>query len=340
MQSLTTPSVSVVMPAYNAAKYLREAIDSILSQTFTDFEFIIINDGSSDLSKQIIQSYTDSRIVYIENEQNSGICVTLNKGLDAARGRYIVRMDSDDIALPHRLAIQVDYMDKNPNVGVAGCMVERFYDDDILKHDFPPSETDFYQCKADLLLSTCVAHPATIIRKSILDKHNLRYDDFFRGMEDYHLWWRMARHTFITNIPRVLLKYRIHKEQVTQIPLTEEFISRHKIFISQRLTDLGINPSTPDIDAILQYEISTSSFDDKALETLVQCLRKILKQIKPDHKYYKAQQLVAGKAISYSYDLSCRNLRKSNLYYMWKAYRLSCMPMSWFVKRFYHHFKK
>lgn len=339
MQSLTTPYVSVVMPAYNAEKYLREAIDSILTQTFDNFELIIINDGSTDNTEAIIQSYSDPRIVYLKNEQNAGICVTLNKGLDAAHGRYIVRMDSDDISLPHRLAIQVDYMDKNPNVGVAGCRVERFYDDDILKHDFPPSEEDFYQCKADLLLATCVAHPATIIRKSVLDKHNLRYDDFFRGMEDYQLWWKISQHTFITNIPRVLLKYRIHKGQVTQAPLTEEFISRHKIFIEQRLTDIGIKPSSQDIEAILRYEISTSSYDDTALESLIQCLRKILKQIKSDHKYYKAERLVAGKAISYSYDLSFRNMKKSNIYYMWKAYRLSCMPFRWLIKRLYHNFK-
>lgn len=114
------------MPAYNAEKYLREAIDSILAQTFTDFELIIINDGSTDFTKDIILSYTDQRIRYIENEQNSGICVTLNKGLDAARGRYIARMDSDDISLPRRLEVQVQYMDSHPEIGVAGTDIEIF----------------------------------------------------------------------------------------------------------------------------------------------------------------------------------------------------------------------
>ncbi len=339
MQKRSVPGVSVVMPAYNAAKYIKEAIDSILAQTYRDFEFIIVNDGSTDNTKEIILSYSDPRIVYIENEQNSGICVTLNKGLDAAKGRYIVRMDSDDIALPQRLEVQVRYMDANPDVGVAGSLVERFYDNNALNHDFPPSETDFYQCQASLLFSTCVAHPATIIRKSILLKYNLKYDDYFRGMEDYHLWWKLSRHTFITNIPQVLLKYRIHKNQVTQIPLTEEFIHRQKVFISQRLTDLGINPSPQDVEAILLYEISTSSFDDRTMNTLIQCLHTILNQIKSNRKYYKAQQLVAGKAISYSHDLSVTNLKRSNLYYMWRAYRMSCMPFSWFIKRLYHNFK-
>lgn len=339
MQTRPVPSVSVVMPAYNAEKYLREAIDSILAQTYKDFEFIIINDGSTDRTKEIILSYSDPRIVYLENEENSGICVTLNKGLDAARGRYIARMDADDIALPDRFALQVDYMDKHENVGVCGSLVERFYNDSDQEHDYPSSETDFIQCKADLLFSTCVAHPSVIIRKSILLENNLRYEDFFRGMEDYQLWWKISRYAFITNIPIVLLKYRIHKNQVTQIPLNEDFLSRLKVFIKQRLIDLGIEPSEGDINAIMHYEISASSFDDNELENFIQCLRKILKQIKSDPKYYKALQFTAGKAISYSFDLSSNNMKKSNLYYMWRSYHLSCMPLLWFVKRIYYILK-
>lgn len=336
MQTRPIPSVSVVMPAYNAEKYLREAIDSILAQTYEDFEFIIINDGSTDRTKEIIQSYTDTRIIYLENERNSGICVTLNKGLEAARGRYIARMDSDDISFPERFAVQVDYMDKHPELGVAGSLVERFYDDDISYHDFPPSETNKYKCRADLLFSTCVAHPATIIRKSVLDKHNFRYDEDFLGMEDYHLWWRISQYSPIVNIPKILLKYRIHKSQVTQIPLTDRFVARIKEFISQRLIDLSINPSPQYIDVILRYQISPSSFDDDSLELFIKCLRNILKQIKSNHEYYRAQKLTIGKAISYSYDRSCINLKKSNFHYMLKAYSQSCMPFSWFIKRLYH----
>lgn len=336
MQTRPIPSVSVVMPAYNAAKYIAEAIDSILAQTYTDFEFIIINDGSVDDTEKIIRSYDDPRIVYLKNEVNSGICVTLNKGLDAARGRYIARMDADDISLPQRLAVQVQYMDTHPDIGVAGCLVERFYDDNISNHDFPPSETDSNQCRASLLFSTCVAHPATIIRKHVLVKYGLSYDDRFRGMEDYHLWWRLSQYSSITNISQVLLQYRIHKNQVTQKPVTEDFTRLHKVFVKQRLDDIGIDASVQDVDAILCYMTATSSFDDRRLESLIGCLRKILKKIKSDRRYYKAQQLVAGKAISYSYDLSYKNLRKSNMYYMWRAYRLSCMTFMWFIKRVYH----
>lgn len=323
------------MPAYNAAKYLREAIDSILAQTYTDFEFIIINDGSTDDTRAIIQSYDDPRIVYLENETNSGICVTLNKGLDSARGRYIARMDADDISLPERLAVQVAFMDAHPEVGVAGCCVERF-SDDLSIQEFPPSESDYYRCKSDLLFSTCLAHPTAIIRKTVVDDHNLRYEDFFRGMEDYKLWWEISKYVYITNIPSVLLKYRIHKGQVTQAPLTEDFVNRIKIFISQRLNDLGLDPCDEDIQAILRYEINPSSFDDETFKHLIISLKKVLKSLKNNRNYYTEQKEVSGKAISYAYDLSSANMTKTNLYYMLQAYRLSCMPFIWLMKRIYH----
>lgn len=338
MQERTVPSISVVMPAYNAEKYLREAIESILNQTYTDFELIIINDGSTDKTKEIIQSYDDSRIVYIENENNSGICVTLNKGLDIARGKYIVRMDADDIAMPTRLASQFAFMETNTDISVAGCFVERIFDDSS-KNDFPPSEKDPVQCRADMLFATCVAHPAVIIRKSILDENGLRYDDDYRGMEDYHLWWRCSKHSNVTNIPEVLLQYRIHKSQVTQIPLTEEFIEKKRQFVALRLSDIGINATTEDIESILHYEIATNGFDDRSLESLIQCIRKILKHIRPEKKYYYAQKLTASKAISYAYDLSCDNMKRSKLYFMCRAYWLSSMTHMWFLKQVYHIIK-
>lgn len=117
------PKVSVVMPAFNAEKYIREAVDSILNQTFTDFEFIIINDGSTDHTKEIILEYDDPRIVLLENEKNSGIVVTLNKGIQFARGEYIARMDSDDISLCNRIERQVLFLDSHAHIGLIGSVL-------------------------------------------------------------------------------------------------------------------------------------------------------------------------------------------------------------------------
>lgn len=337
MPERTIPSISVVMPAYNAAKYLREAIDSILAQTYTDFEFIIINDGSTDSTKDIIMSYDDPRIVYLENDVNSGIVVTLNKGLDAAQGRYIARMDADDISLPTRLAEQFAFMEANPDIAVAGCLVERF--DDNGWHDFPPSEKDHDICKADLLFSTCVAHPATIIRKSILDKHHLRYDEHFVGMEDYCLWWRISRISNITNLQKRLLKYRQHKDQVTKAEIDHEFLDKQRKFISKQFEDLKITFSPEDVDVFLKYKNSIMSFDDHSLLTFIRCLQRILVKIKPTQSYYKAQKIVIGKAISFAYGQSSANIRKSDIYYMFRSYIMSCMSLTWILKRLYHKIK-
>lgn len=325
------------MPAYNAEKYLREAIDSILGQTFTDFEFIIVNDGSTDRTKEIIFSYSDPRIVYIENEYNLGICVTLNRGIDAAHGRYIARMDSDDISLPDRFERQVAYLDIHPEIGVLGSLVVRISDDGTTI-DCPPSEINPYECRASLLFSTCLAHPAAMLRTSILKKYKLNYDDYFRGMEDFHLWWKMSHYTQITNIEEVLLKYRIHHNQITQISVNDEFLNRHRDFVMLRLSDFVNDVSNEDIECIIKYMFYPDSFEDESLEIFIQILSRIIKSIKQNKNFYNAQKLVAGKAISFAHDHSVSNLKKSNIHYMIKAHKSSCMPMFWLIKRLYHEF--
>jgi len=117
---VNAPAVSVVMPVYNGEKYLRESIDSILNQTYTDYEFIIVNDGSNDKTEEIILSYNDNRIRYIKNEKNLQIVKSLNRGIELAKGRYIARMDADDISLPRRFEKQITFMENNLEIGVCG----------------------------------------------------------------------------------------------------------------------------------------------------------------------------------------------------------------------------
>jgi len=119
------PKVTVLMPVYNAEKYLKEAIGSILGQSFSDFEFLIINDGSTDSSVKIIKSYDDPRIRFIANEKNLGVIPTLNKGFALAQGEFIARMDADDISLPKRLELQADFMDKHPEAGAIGLTANK-----------------------------------------------------------------------------------------------------------------------------------------------------------------------------------------------------------------------
>ena len=208
------PKISVIMPAYNAEKYIGEAIDSILNQTYGDFEFIIINDGSTDKTKQIIQSYSDSRIIYLENEKNSGIVYTLNKGLDFATGEYIARMDSDDISIKHRLEKQLKTMEADLSIGVLGTGTRVF--GESIKTIETHSALESEKLKAELLFSSCVCHPSVMIRKSILDNYNIRYNCNYSGAEDFEMWWRIVSVSKIASLKDILLCYRIHANQITQ----------------------------------------------------------------------------------------------------------------------------
>ncbi|MDR2526686.1 MAG: glycosyltransferase [Rickettsiales bacterium] len=211
------PRVSVLMPVYNAEKYIVEAIDSILAQTFSDFEFIIINDGSTDKSVEIIKSYKDKRIRFINNKENIGIAAVLNQGLDLATGEYIARMDSDDISMSNRFAKQIEYMDKHSDVGVLGTLV-RFFPGDSRKNDGRHKKNITY---LDLLLiGWCVTHPTVMLRRSVFEKNALRYDPESVA-EDYDLWTRAIRFTQIKNMQEILLKYRWHDANVSQLKRKE-----------------------------------------------------------------------------------------------------------------------
>ena len=202
-----TPKVSVLMPAYNVEKYVGVAIESILNQTFTDFEFIIINDGSTDNTANIIAEYAkqDSRIRFINHKENRGLVPVLNEGLDLCRGEYIARMDSDDISLPERFAKQVEYMDAHPECGVLGTFLYVFYEDGrkswIWKH---PTKV----CYANFFVHNPMGHPTAFIRKDVMNFYNIRYNPEYEHAEDYAIWLDFIQYTQIHNIPEPLYKYR------------------------------------------------------------------------------------------------------------------------------------
>lgn len=334
----TVPSVSVVMPAYNAERYLPEAIDSILTQTYTDFELIIINDGSTDSTKEIINSYSDPRIVYIENEQNSGICVTLNKGIDAARGRYIARMDSDDIALPERLRTQVQYMDANPHIGALGSDIEIFGEGikPYIFHQLHSPE----ECAAGLIFNSCFAHPSVIIRKSVLDRNNLRYKDEFRGLEDYELWWQIAKYSKLNNLKTPLLRYRHHKGQETQ-NITPKVKAAFNKFTSNRFDDLAIPLSEKEKELWLAYSYGDFSyFDDSNLLSFIELCKKAVSQY-PDRasKKMTSLKLTLSKAITYILHNS-KSITTSRHKYYYLSLKSGIFPFIWFAKVTYHNLKK
>jgi glycosyltransferase involved in cell wall biosynthesis len=203
------PKITVLMPVYNGETYLREAIESILAQSFRDFEFLIINDGSTDQSVSIIKSYYDPRIRQIDNDQNMGLVNTLNKGLLIAQGEYIARMDCDDISMPDRLKKQVEYMERHPNVGVCGTWIEWYGEEYVFEYP-----TDDRGIKEAMLSYCALAHPAVMFGPSLLKTKKIYYNSAFEHIEDYELWSRLAPITTFVNIPEMLLKYRIHPGQI------------------------------------------------------------------------------------------------------------------------------
>lgn len=242
---MKTPKVTVLMPVYNGEKYLREAIESILNQHFTDFEFLIINDGSTDSSADIISSYSDSRIRIINNEQNIGLVNTLNKGLKESKGEYIARMDCDDVSVRKRLSVQVKFMEKNKNVGVSGSNYYVLRGNKKAIADLPISEKEI---RCFMLFNCPIAHPTAIMRADAIRKNDLNYSSEFKHSEDYDLWSHIADKYGIINLSEPLLNYRMHNDQITgnlSFALTR-YESVNSIR-SRHIQKLGIIPSSEEL---------------------------------------------------------------------------------------------
>ena len=198
------------MPVFNSENFIVEAINSILGQSLSDFEFIIIDDASVDRSAEIIKSYSDPRIKLIVKSQNTGYTESLNMGIRIAQGRYIARMDSDDVSMDGRLAKQVEMMDLNQEIAVCGTWVEIIPSREIVRYPI-----DFEELKIALLDNCALAHPTVMMRRKFLVEHGMLYDKSFEPSEDYDLWTRIASKGRIVNIPEPLLLYRQHDQQIS-----------------------------------------------------------------------------------------------------------------------------
>jgi len=251
------PKVSVIMPVYNGEKYLREAIDSILTQTFTDWELVCINDGSIDSSVKIIQSYAEPRIRLINNQGNKGLAITRNIGLDEARGRYIANLDCDDWSYPERLAKQVAFLDNNPDFGLVGSYIET-----IDKNgEIVPNGTWIFSAPAKeipiiMIFSNYFAQSATMIRKSSLPSKHYRLD--LPPAEDYDLWIRLAEKSKVYNLPEVLTQIRNHGENTslrhkTNYPKIMPLIYRYQ------LESLGVKFTTEELERHYSFSVGELS---------------------------------------------------------------------------------
>ena len=214
---MNTPILTVLMPVYNAEKYLAEAIDSILQQTFSDFELLILDDGSIDSSIQIINAYTDPRIRLIKNETNLGISATLNKGIEMCSTELIARMDADDISYPGRLQKQYDFFLMNPDCSLL-CTWAREITSGKQPFVTEMLNSDFYYYV--LTFQCCIYHPTVMYKRSAVmsvGMYNTPYS------EDFELWWQLTRRYKVHSLHDVLLDYRLSEESLCRITKKSEY---------------------------------------------------------------------------------------------------------------------
>lgn len=232
------PKVTVLMAVHNGMPYLSEAVDSILGQSFRDFEFLVIDDASTDGSLDLLHKYSDKRIRIISNMNQLELARSLNLGIDSASGDYIARMDHDDISLPTRLAEQVRFLDTHSEIDVVGTdartigAIEQVWsypkDDDGIRSEF--------------IFNSALVHSSVMIRNSTFKHYKLRYDPEFKRAQDYELWTRSALYLRFANLNKELVRYRIHENQIGNKQAVQQQKMAKKIR-DRELLYLGIQAS-------------------------------------------------------------------------------------------------
>jgi glycosyltransferase involved in cell wall biosynthesis len=237
---MTAPAVSVLMPVFNGENHMREAIESILGQSYSDFELLVVDDHSTDSTGDILREYCgrDARIRAVRNQEAKGTVGALNTGLGLARGEYLARMDADDISLPTRLEKQHAFLEKHHDISVCGTNMELFGAQQFVWRLPPEHEA----IRAGLIFTPFIAHATVMMRRTALEENHYRYDPEYGYAEDYELWSRLSQRYRFANLPDVLYRYR--KYDADSGPLREEIRSRSAQRVRLRLLGaLGIVPS-------------------------------------------------------------------------------------------------
>lgn len=205
------PQITVLLPAYNAEHTIAATIESVLAQTFKDFELLIINDGSTDGTADVIKGFVDCCIKLVNNDGNKGLIYTLNRGIELATGRYIARMDADDIMAPQRLQKQFELLESRPEIDLCSTFITIFNESGVIgKQNYGVSNNEI---RAEMLFNSPLCHPAVMIRSEVFKQY--QFDAGFKYCEDYELFARMLMRHQAENIPHRLLKYRVSETSET-----------------------------------------------------------------------------------------------------------------------------
>lgn len=306
------------MPVYNGESYIDDAIDSVLAQAFSDFELIIVNDGSTDNSLRLIQDYDDHRIKCLSRDENRGLAVTRNEGVAAASGQYVAMLDCDDIANPARLEIQTAYLDENQDIGVVGSWVEIIDEAGAVTGDVWRFEASPQRLPAALLFHNCFAQSSIMARRELLGEAPYRSD--FPPAEDYDLWVRLASHTRLANISKPLVRYRCHQGGTSRKKTALAESNTSKIIIAQ-LEKLGLTPTSRDMQVHRYLGKSLSCDDSVTFDLAEKWLERLLSANRLSRVYDETvfREVIHDRwfsfcEISSSYGLqSFRNYRQSPL---------------------------
>ncbi len=276
-QESRTNKISVIMPIYKTKEeHLRCAIDSVLNQSFKDFEFIILNDSKEDVRlKEIIDSFSDERIRYYENEANLGIAKSYNRLLDLAQGEYIALMNHDDEMKKERLQKQFEFFESNKDVGLVGTAYKKFGEVNRFKNILCPKSND--EILAMFLFKSPVHHPTIMMRNSIIKQHNIRYNEAFISLNDRHLCWEFSKYSKISNLDEVLYKYRFHPDMTSKKKkqaIRKERCLFHKLWFEYN----GIELNDEEIDVFDNYVTfgRAKIKDKKIIRNSVKVLEKLV----------------------------------------------------------------
>lgn len=300
---MNEPLITVIMSVYNGLPYLRDAINSILDQSFSDFEFLIIDDASTDESVNEIKAYKDPRIRLHQNQSNKGLTASLNKGLRLAKGKYIARMDADDISEHTRFEEQLNLMEKHAEIGLCGSWYQ------IIGGQVIKKPVTHEEIMLRMLQRNPFGHSTIMIRASLLNKHNLIYNEHFTSSQDYDLWSRIAEHTQVYNIPKVLVKYRLHTNQVSAKKEKEQLKNESKIK-KQILQKVLVDISDKEVLIHEKVIFHTSNINAKEFVSYVNFLSRLLKANAKSLRYHSDKLY----ELTYKFWLSAiKNLQKPSL---------------------------
>ena len=296
------PKITVLMAAYNAESFLREAIDSVLAQTVADFEFLIFEDCSTDTTRQILKSYQDPRIKLHLNDTNQGLTKNLIRGMDLAQGEYVARMDADDVCMANRFEQQLKYFETHSEVSVLGSAVT-FFDgkgDEFV--GYQPTEHD--EIKVTLLLGFTMLHPSVMMRKADMDQYGLNYDPEFVVSQDHDLWTRSIGKLRFANVAEPLLKMREHGGKITHTrkPKQQELSS---IIRRRQLDELEVQYSQEELSA---FNLGGSDISTITMEQIHALESVYLKIIKGNRLNARYEQRILQRRVAAQFRGICRQL--------------------------------